>query len=414
MCITNDSHLKIKELYIFVNRKAGDTNIMKERKISGFPQNVFVLSVISFFNDVGGETIKRAIPLYLANVLGVKTSVIGFIEGVAEATPQILQPVSGYISDRLKRRKPLIVAGQIFRSSMLFLVWATSWPMVLVLRFFDRSGKGISNAPRDALIASSSPKSQKGRSFGFSRALDDAGSVFGMILAAIIVGSSFVLTQNGFRSIVLLAVFPLFIALLLLVFFVRDAPVKPRRKRLVFHNSFPKKFYLFLVISFVFTLGNSSDAFLMLKAQLIGLPLYQVFLLLALLNFVSSVSGVPFSALSDRVGRKKLLVAGWGVYAIVYGILAQIDNARGMVTAIMLYGVYYGMTQGAAKALVADIVGERRRATAYGLYNMTTGLTLLPASYIAGFLWQTVTPDAAFYFGGVSAVIAATGLFFML
>ncbi len=387
---------------------------MREKRFFGFPQNVFVLSLVSFFNDVGGETIKRAIPLYLSNILGVKTSVIGLVEGVAEATPHIFQPISGRLSDAVYRRKPLVVGGQFMRLTMLLLFWATSWPVVLLLRFIDRSGKGIANAPRDALIASSSPKTKKGRSFGLSRALDDAGSVAGMILAALLFGSSVSLTQAGFQHIVLLAVVPLCIALALLVLFVRDRGERHKGERFTLHDSFPKKFYLFLAISFVFTLGNSSDAFLVLKAQLVGMPLSQIFLLLALLNLVASLFGLPLSSLSDQVGRKKLLVSGWGLYAVVYGIFAQTEGVSGIVIATMLYGLYYAVTQGAAKALVADVVAERRFGAAYGLYNLVTGITLLPASYIAGFLWQTISPDAAFYFGGISAVVSAVLLFIML
>lgn len=387
---------------------------MREKRFFGFPQNVFVLSLVSFFNDVGGETIKRAIPLYLSNILGVKTSVIGLVEGIAEATPHIFQPISGRLSDAVYRRKPLVVGGQFMRLTMLLLFWATSWPVVLLLRFIDRSGKGIANAPRDALIASSSPKTKKGRSFGLSRALDDAGSVVGMILAALLFGSSVSLTQAGFQHIVLLAVVPLCIALALLVLFVRDRGERHKGERFTLHDSFPKKFYLFLAISFVFTLGNSSDAFLVLKAQLVGMPLSQIFLLLALLNLVASLFGLPLSSLSDQVGRKKLLVSGWGLYAVAYGIFAQTEGAFGIVIATMLYGLYYAVTQGAAKALVADVVAERRFGAAYGLYNLVTGITLLPASYIAGFLWQTISPDAAFYFGGISAVVSAVLLFIML
>src|SRR3990167_2340011 len=172
---------------------------MEVKRYLGFSQNVFVLSLISFFNDVGGETIKRAIPLYLANILGVKTSIIGLIEGVAESTPQVFQPLSGYLSDTVGKRKPIIVFGQILRSTMLLLFWAGSWPLVLLLRFLDRSGKVIGNAPRDALVAASTPSNHEGRAFGLNRAMDDAGSVVGMIIASVLVGSAIVLSRVTFQ-----------------------------------------------------------------------------------------------------------------------------------------------------------------------------------------------------------------------
>ena len=387
---------------------------MEVKRYLGFSQNVFVLSLISFFNDVGGETIKRAIPLYLANILGVKTSIIGLIEGIAEATPHVFQPLSGYLSDYYHKRKPIIVVGQILRSTMLLLFWAVTWPQVLYLRFLDRSGKGIGNAPRDALIASSSGITHEGRSFGLGRAMDDAGSVVGMIAASLLVGSAVILTQGAFQRIVLLAVIPLFISLLLLVFFVRDVADGHVKEKLIVHDAFPRKYYVFLALSFLFTLGNFSDAFLVLKAQQVGFRLYQIFLLLGLLNLIASISGLPLSTLSDRVGRKRLLVTGWALYAAVYTIFAQANAPIGMISAFILYGIYYGMTQGTAKALVADVVPAGRRGTAYGIYNMVVGVTLLPASLIAGFLWQAFAPATAFYFGSLTAAAAAIGLLILL
>lgn len=385
-----------------------------KKKIFSFPPNVFILSVVSFLNDIGGETIKRAIPLYLSNILGVKTTIIGLIEGVAEATPQLLQPVSGYLSDRMHRRKPLVVVGQILRSTMLVLFWATTWPQVLLLRFLDRSGKGIGNAPRDALVADSTSGNHEGRSFGLNRAMDDAGSVVGMIIASILVGSAIILTRVTFQRIVLLAVIPLIVSLMLLLFFLRDIPDGRKEEKLVFHDAFGKKFYHFLSLSFLFTLGNSSDAFLILKAQTLGFSLSQIFLLLAALNLTASLTGYPLANLSDKVGRKRLLVVGWFVYAFVYFIFGRTFDQVLLIGAVLFYGLYYGLTQGAAKALVADVVPAARRGTAYGIYNMVVGITLFPASLIAGYLWQTFAPATAFYFGSTMALVSAIGLLLLL
>ncbi len=379
-----------------------------------FSRNVVVLSVVSFLNDVGGETIKRAIPLYLANIVGVGMSVIGFIEGVAEAIPQVMQPFSGYLSDVLRRRKPIVVAGQLLRSSMLLLFWATTWPQVLLLRFLDRSGKGMANAPRDALIASSTAGNHEGRSFGLNRAMDDMGSVVGMIVASFLVGAAAQLSRGAFQRIVLLAVVPLVLSFLLLFFFLRDIPDHTKDEPFVLHDAFGGKYYRFLALSFLFTMGNSSDAFFILKAQSVGFSLAQIFLLLAALNLIASFTGYPLANLSDTIGRKRLLVAGWFLYSVVYFIFAASGSQIVLVAAVFLYGLYYGLTQGTAKAFVADVVAPSRRGTAYGIYNMVVGITLLPASLIAGYLWQTVAPSAAFSFGGILAGIAGLGLLLLL
>lgn len=390
------------------------TQLRPKNKILGFHQNVFILSLVSFLNDIGGETIKRAIPLYLANILGVKTTIIGLIEGIAEATPQVFQPVSGYLSDITHRRKPLILFGQLLRSTMLLLFWATSWPRVLLLRFLDRSGKGITDAPRDALIVASTVGNHAGRSFGLNRALDDAGSVVGMLFAAVLVGSAATLTRPAFQRIVLLAAAPLAVAFFLIAALVKDAGARAKRIELSLQNSLGHKFYIFLSLSFLFALGNSSDAFLVLKAQTVGMPVASIFLLLAALNLTASLSGLPLASLSDRIGRKRVLLAGWFLYALVYFLYGVSASSIGIISATLLYGLYYGATQGAAKALVADVVPVTRRGTAYGIYNMVVGLTLLPASLIAGWLWQSFTPSAAFWFGSGMAGIAALGLLILL
>lgn len=388
------------------------------KKIFGFPQNVFVLSFVSFLNDIGGETIKKTIPLFLTNVLGLKPTIIGLVEGVADATPQLLQPFSGYISDIFKKRKIPVVTGQILRSAMLLLFWATSWMQVLLVRLSDRTGKGIAQAPRDALIAASSGKDRVGKSFGLSRMFDNAGAFVGLVLAALIVlassRDSLVLTRETFQSIILLAAIPLVSAVLLIAFFVRDVKREDGNSRVVLHDKLGRKFYLFLAISFLFTLGNSSDAFIILKAQLAGLAIWQIFLLMAGYSLVSSVSGYYLSGLSDRVGRKKLLVGGWALYSAVYFLFGPANSGATIVGLTLLYGLYYGFTEGTAKAFVSDIVPASKKGTAFGLYNMTIGVTVFFASLIAGFLWQTIAPAAAFYFGSAMAAIAALGLFFFL
>lgn len=386
------------------------------KKFFGFSQNVFILSLVSFLNDIGGETIKRTIPLFLTNVLGAKTGVVGLVEGIGEATPQIFQPISGWLSDKTKKRKPFIVGGQILRSTMIFLFLVKSWPVVLLLRFLDRSGKGITGASRDALLSLSSEKKARGRSFGLNRALDHAGAVIGLVFAGLIIllaqKQMLSLERQTFAKIVLLAVIPLFLAIFLVTFLVREKKSEEVRK-ISLSSQFPKTFYYFLSLSFLFALGNSSDGFLVLRAQNLKIVLWQIFFLLAGLSFLASLVSLPAGILSDRLGRKKILVGGWILYSLIYFGFAQNASHFWMVFLFLFYGVYYGLTEGVAKALVSDLVPKETQGTAFGFYNLVTGLTLFPASLIAGFLWQSISPALPFYFGGILAALAAFGLIFL-
>lgn len=386
---------------------------MKQKSIFGFPQNVFILSFVSFLNDIGGQTIKYAIPLFLTNALGVKTSIVGLIEGIAESTPTLLQPISGFLSDKVQKRKPLIIFGQLLRSVIIFLFFATSWWIVLLVRFADRSGKGIQGAPRDALLSASTEVNKQGKAFGLSRMLDNAGAVVGLILAGIITllvaKGTLTLSATVFRYIVLLAVIPAITAAILLYNFLHDVPAAREKLKIKFQNSLGNKYYFFLFIMFIFTLGNSSDAFLILKAQKVGMDIASIFFLLALFSFIASITSLPIGIFSDRIGKKKTIIAGWLLYAFVYFGFAQAATTKTVITLFILYGLYYGLTEGVAKAYVADIVPQNKKGTAFGLYNLVIGGTLFPASLIAGFLWQTFSPAMAFYFGGTLAIIATIG-----
>lgn len=392
-------------------------NNRQPTKIFGFPVNVFVLSFISFLNDIGGQTIKYAIPLFLTNTLGVKTSVIGLVEGIGDATPQLFQPLSGWITDKLKRRKKTVVLGQIFRSSILFLFFANSWLQVLFIRFLDRSGKGVQGAPRDALISLSAEKGAQGKAFGLSRTMDNAGAVVGLTLAGLITmfasSQTLSLTKPVFHLIVLLAVLPAIIAVILIALFVHDTKtIKENVNKDIKPESLGKKYFVFLFITFIFTLGNSSDAFLILRTQNLGMPLPAIFFLLAAFSLVASLLSLPMGIISDKIGRKKSIIFGWLLYALVYFGFARINSLNGIIVLFLLYGVYYGFSEGVAKAYVADIVPAEKKGTAFGIYNMVSGLTLFLASLTAGTLWQVFSPSVAFYFGGSLAVVAA--LIFMI
>ncbi len=390
---------------------------MKRRKIFGFSQNVFILSLVSLLNDIGGQTIKYAIPLFLTNALGVKTSIIGIIEGIGESVPTLFQPLSGIISDKLQKRKPLVFIGQMFRLLVSLLYFANSWWLVLFLRFVDRSGKGIQVAPRDALLSLSSDDKSQGKAFGLSRAFDNIGAVIGLVLAAVIITltakNSALLSQAIFQKIILFAFIPMFGALILLLFFIQEVKfthesVKDTKFDLV-HD---KKFFILLSIIFIFTLGNSSDAFLILKAQQSGFSLVSIFLLLALFSFTASVINIPAGIISDRIGRKKTIVLGWFIYSLIYLGFARTVNQTVILSLFFAYGIYYGLTEGVLKAFIADIVPAEKKGTAYGLYNFVSGGTLLFSSMIAGFLWQIFSPSATFYFGSIMAIVATISLYF--
>jgi MFS family permease len=300
---------------------------------------------------------------------------------------------------------------------MVALFWVTSWPSIFVIRLLDRGGKGIAEAPRDALVSGSAEKGHVGKAFGLTRMFDNAGAVIGLVLASGIVWytsrNASALSVPLFHSIVLLSVIPLLCNILILALLVHDVPIKREKISGEKRTGLARKFYYFLILSVIFTIGNSSDAFIILQSQRIGLSVWMIFLLLAGYSFVSSISAVPLSSLSDRIGRKKLLIIGWMYYAVMYYAFALVKTPLSISVVILLYGAYYGFTEGSAKAYIADLVPQPSRGTAYGMYNMATGIALLCASVIAGYLWQAIAPEAAFYFGSISAIIAGIGLFFV-
>jgi MFS family permease len=360
------------------------------------------------------------IPLFLANVLGVRTGVIGLIEGTAETTASLLKVFSGWLSDRLGQRKWLTVAGYSLSTlAKPFLYLATTWGWVLGVRFADRVGKGIRTAPRDALVADSIDEQQRGLAFGLHRAGDTAGAVVGLLIALLVVwlaqGGGLTLARTTFQSIVLLSIIPAALAVLVLALGARDVPVAgsgSRAPRLSLQG-FDLRFKGFLFIVVLFTLGNSSDAFLILRAQERGLNVPGVMGMLITFNLVYTLVATPAGALSDRVGRPRLIVAGWLAYGLVYLGFALAVAAWHVWALFALYGLYYGMVEGTARAMVADLVSPARRGTAYGVYNAAIGLTAFPASLIAGILWQGAGgwngfgPRAPFFFGAGLALVAA-------
>jgi len=376
--------------------------------------NIWILSITSLLTDVSSEMLANILPLFLYNVLGVQTTIIGLIDGVAETTASLVKVFSGRLSDKLGRRKILAVIGYgLSTIAKPFLYFANTWGWVLGVRFTDRVGKGIRTAPRDALLAGSAKPEQRGLAFGLHRAGDTAGAFLGLAIAALIIwrtqSGTAELTRPTFQLIVLASIIPAILAVLILALGARDIEAnksKAETGNSLGWRSLDRRFRVFLVVIILFTLGNSSDSFIILRGQDRNLSVLQIMGMLMTFNAVYSLLSGPLGSLSDRLGRKKLMLTGWLVYGLVYLGLA-ISRTGGQVWALFgLYGIYYALTEGTAKALVADLVPQEQRGTAYGYFNAAIGITALPASLIAGGLWQWVDPAAPFFFGATMALIA--------
>ena len=387
--------------------------------LRALPRNVWVVSLTSFFMDISSEMVINLLPLFLSNVLGVRTNIIGLIEGISEATASLLKVFSGWLSDKLRARKWLAVSGYALSAlAKPFFYLANAWEAVLAVRWVDRVGKGIRTAPRDALVADSIDESQRGLAFGFHRAADTGGAMLGLIIALGVVwaaqASNRELGRHTFQTVVLVSLVPAVLAVLALALGAREVPITGQRKppKITFRG-LGKRFLIFMIIVGVFDLGNSSDAFLVLRAQERGLSVLGILGMLITFNLVYTLLSTPAGSLSDAVGRKKLIVGGWLTYAIIYCGFALAGKGWHVWVLYAFYGVYYGLAYGTTKAMVADLVPAELRGTAYGTYNAILGLLDFPASVIAGLLWQGIGrwsgfgPSAPFAFGALLSLIAA-------
>lgn len=380
--------------------------------------NVWIVTATSFLTDISSEMIVYLIPLFLSNVLGVRTAVIGLIDGVAETTASLLKIYSGALSDKLGKRKWLTVAGYSLSTiAKPFLYIANAWGWVLGVRFADRVGKGIRTAPRDALVADSIDSSQRGFAFGLHRAGDTLGAFVGLGLAALIVWwiqpRAEFLTRITFQTAILFSIIPAALAVIVLALGARDVARKnPSAAPSLSLKGFDQRFKYFLLVVVLFTLGNSSDSFIVLRGQERGLNVLQVMLMVMSFNLVYALLAGPLGALSDRIGRRRLILFGWLAYGLVYFGFALSQTGWQVWALFALYGIYYAATEGVAKALIADLVPETQRGTAYGLYAAAVGLTALPASFMAGLLWQGIGTwsglgaSAPFFFGAGMALLA--------
>jgi len=380
--------------------------INKETKL-GISKNVLVMGLVSFFNDVASEMIYPLVPLFLTGVLGAPASVVGLIEGIAESTANILKVFSGWYSDKFQKRKPFAAAGYSLSTiSKIILGFAFSWPWVLLGRFIDRFGKGVRTSARDALIAESSTGFNRGRSFGFHRALDTAGAVVGPLLAIWLLHSY----GRDFRSIFLMAFLPGFVGVLLLLLFVREKKKQPLGNKFKLKGSwqeFDISFKIFLAISVIFAIGNSSDAFLILRSQNLGLSAMAVILAYVVFNFTYAIFSAPAGIISDRIGPRKILISGFFLFGFVYLLFGIIRQSYFLWFLFPLYGVYMALTEGVGKAYISNLVPSEKSGTAFGIYQTAIGICTFFASLLAGFLWDKVSASAPFILGSATAIVSA-------
>lgn len=387
------------------------------------PRNVFAISFVSLLNDASSEIVYPLLPVFLSLTLGASPGIVGLIEGAAESLSSLLKLFAGYFSDRRGKRKAFVVLGYSLASfARPLLAFANSWYQVLAIRLTDRAGKGIRGAPRDAMIADTVATEERGLAFGFHRAMDHSGAVVGPLIGYVLVmflaADRNAPTASEFSKIFLFASIPALAAVFVAVFLIRESPlraetdsielVKPPRFSL---RGFDGNFKCYLAIVAVFTLSNSSDAFLLLRAQTAGVSVAMIPLLWVMLHVSKVLSSLFGGDLSDRLGRRRLIVSGWILYAAVYAGFAFVTEQISVWILFLIYGIYFGLAEGAEKALVADLVKPEQRGMGYGLYNLAFSITVLPASLIMGFLWTWRGPVVAFL---VSAALGATAALLML
>ena len=379
---------------------------MKEAKIFGLGKNVFFTGLTSFFTDTSIKMIYSVMPLFLLS-LGASKTTISLIEGIAESTASLLKAVSGYWSDKIGKNKPFMIFGYGATALVTPLYALATLPVhILGLRFLERVGKGVRTAPRDSLIVGSVTKDKTGRNFGFHKAMDNSGAIIGPLMAFLIL----YLFPSNYSLIFLIATIPAILGMITIILFIKEAKAVRKEPNNIFvFRQLPKKFYFFLIIVFVFTLGNSADALLLVKTSETGIDKAYFPFVYMIFNMVSVVLAIPIGKLSDKIGREILIILGFTTYAIVYFFFGKYNNISIFIILFIFYGLYSALTDGSQKSMVSDLVSKNLKGTGFGLYHAVLGVTLLPASLIAGILYDKVNSNAPFYFGA-SMALAATVL----
>ncbi len=376
----------------------------EEKQFFGFNRNILFTGITSFLTDTSVKMIYSVMPMFLLSIGASKTS-LSLIEGIAESTAALIKALSGFWSDKIGKNKPFMIIGYGLSTLIIpFYTLVVSPVQVLVLRFIERFGKGIRTAPRDSLIAGSVENNETGRSFGLQKAMDNSGAIAGPLAAFALLSA----WPENYRLIFLLAGIPSVLAIFVLVFGIKEARKNKADLLSKFgFRSFSGKYYFFLLIIFIFTLGNSTDALLIVKAGEIGIKVAFIPLVYLVTSVVSVLLSIPIGSLSDRIGKERLLFFGFLVYAVVYFGFGAAKHVTLIVALFALYGLYSASTDGVQKALIADIVDNNKQGTGLGIYNALLGITLLPASLIAGILYDKVNSSVPFYFGSATAVVSA-------
>jgi len=380
------------------------TNKMDEKKkIFGLEKNAFFTGLTSFFTDTSTKMVYSVMPLFLLSIGASKTT-ISLIEGIAESTASFLKAISGYWSDKIGKNKPFMIIGYGITAIITPLYALARIPIqILFFRFFERIGKGLRAAPRDSLISGSIKKNEAGKTFGFQKAMDNSGAIVGPLIAFLLLS----IFPLNYSYIFLLATIPAILGVLTIIIFIKEAKAeKKETTNKISLKLLPKKFYFFLIIIFVFTLGNSADALLLVKTSETGIDKSYIPFVYMIFNTVSVLLAIPIGKLSDRIGREKLIILGFIVYAIVYYFFGRFNSINVFIFLFMLYGFYSALTDGSQKAMISDIVSKDLKGTGFGIYHAVLGITLLPASLIAGLLYDKVNSNAPFYFGSIMALIA--------
>ena len=375
----------------------------EKKKIFGIEKNAFFTGLTSFFTDTSTKMVYSVMPLFLLSIGASKTT-ISLIEGIAESTASILKAISGYWSDKIGKNKPFMIIGYGITAIITPLYALARVPIqILFFRFFERIGKGLRAAPRDSLISGSIKKNEAGKTFGFQKAMDNSGAIVGPLIAFLLLS----IFPLNYSYIFLLATIPAILGVLTIIIFIKEAKAeKKETTNKISLKLLPKKFYFFLIIIFVFTLGNSADALLLVKTSETGIDKSYIPFVYMIFNTVSVLLAIPIGKLSDRIGREKLIILGFIVYAIVYYFFGRFNSINVFIFLFMLYGFYSALTDGSQKAMISDIVSKDLKGTGFGIYHAVLGITLLPASLIAGLLYDKVNSNAPFYFGSVMALIA--------
>lgn len=376
----------------------------EDKKILGFERNIFFSGLTSFLTDTATKMIYCIMPFFLLSI-GANKTMLSLIEGIAESTASVLKALSGWWSDKIGKNKPFMVIGYALTAVISPIYSFVVSPFqVLCLRFIERVGKGVRTAPRDSLVAGSTKDAKTGKNFGFHKAMDNCGAILGPLIAFWVLS----VFPSDYRKVFLISAIPAFLGVLTILFFIKEAKKKKEELpgRIVLKD-FSGRYYLFLAIVFIFTLGNSTDALLLVKANDIGITTAYIPLVYLIFYSVSVIFAVPVGMLSDKIGREKLIIAGYLLYAIVYYGFGRTSTKFVVIALFVLYGLYSAATDGVQKALVSDLIDRDKRGTGLGIYNTILGITLLPASLIAGILYDRVNYSAPFYFGAGTALLAA-------